>query len=340
MHQHFVRLGAALLVAPLLTTAASAQIVAKDSFLIGTNEGDVQNYENNVTIRNKEPDEPIGFVSTSIWGGNSSNFLSTSASLGDNPGGKVQTLGVARPDPFGSDLTRYLVRNLEPTNSSTFYMGSLINRGSGLGVGEAPAAVNPDGWVVTGFMNSGSENLKLEGPQAGAGNLFGLTWGFGGNATADGYDIIVRHRWNPAGTGAVGSDIVVADTLLLPNAAANTTYAVLLKFELNANSPDAGRGNDGVTYWVGDLSSFDPSSEASAAATALATGSFASYGFNTSADLTRAVFAQHKYEAGSAFFDEITLAADFASVAAIVPEPASLGLLVLGGLGLLRRRGR
>ncbi len=90
---------------------------------------------------------------------------------------------------------------------------------------------------------------------------------------------------------------------------------MVLKFELNQNSPDANRGNDAVTYWVGgDQTGFDVSSELTATATAEATGTLASFGFNTSTDLTRILLAQRGYEAPSAFFDEARLGLDFASV--------------------------
>lgn len=335
-------LAAALLVGGT-ASFASADLVAQDSFLIGNDEGSAENYEHGVSIRSKEPNEPVGFQDDIIWGGNSSNFLSTSGSLGAGTGGKVEVIGVARPDPAGSDLTRFLVRNLENTSSSTFYMGSLLNRGSGLGNDDAAAPIHSDSFALTGFINGGSTAERLQNV-AGSGNLFGLTWGFSGNNAEDGYDIVLRDRHNPSGTGAVGSDIMVANRTLLADADANTTYVALFKFELNDNSPDRGTGNDGVTYWIGTPDTLDASSEGAATASALATGTLASYGFNTADDFNsnagRGMFAQYKYEAENALFDELTLSTDFASIGAIVPEPASAGLLLGAGALLLGRRRR
>ncbi len=76
------------------------------------------------------------------WAGNTSNFLADAGNrlthdavgYNDGSGGMAKAVGVAN-DTF---LTRYRNRNLLPTNSETFYMSGLINRGSG---GDAPSLI-------------------------------------------------------------------------------------------------------------------------------------------------------------------------------------------------------
>ena len=332
MHRLFAPVLGVGVVLVMAQASAAQALSLYDPYPLGSNPPASGEYVEG-SIRTQGP-AINGYAAGSVWGGNSSNFLVTSGSLSGGTGGKVQILGVTRPDPAGSDLTRYVVRNLASNSSSVYYMGGLVNRGSGQGSGEQLAAVNAGSFALTGFMNEGQENVKLQGTGGGAGNMFGLTWGFGGNAQGN-YDLILRHRRRETDGSA---NIQPFNDVLLANAAAETSYRVVLKFELNANAPNGTRGNDGVTYWIGATDgSFDVSSESAATASALASGRLDSFGFNTASDLTRAVFAQYQYEATSAYFDENAIGATFASV---VPEPASLGLLGLAGLALIRRRSR
>ncbi len=308
---------AALVVAGLVAPWAAAQdenLLVRDPFLVG-DDPDQGQYEAGA-LRAQGPQGILGERDETVWGGNTSNFLVQEDSLsidaagyGASTGGRVDAIGVAGD----TELTRWVVRGLEPPTSEIFYMSALINRGSGLGVDEEPAPVNPGSYVLTGFTNPMINGALLDDPAGGDGNMFGLTWGFGGN-DAGGYDVIVRHRRRTE----VGSndDIRPHNDVLLADAAADQTYLVVLKFEFNnVENLTESFGNDTVTYWVGgDGTGFDVSSEQQATATAEATGTLTNFGFNTDNDLRHALFAQRAYEAEDARFDELRLGTTFESV--------------------------
>jgi hypothetical protein len=319
---------------------ARGEAFLQESFRIGPDPAAGQ-YETG-GLRNQGP-AVDGYSPGTVWGGNSGNFLVTEGPLSSNAsgyvnpgGGRIELIGVTRPDPAGQDLTRFVNRGLADTTSPVLYMGGLVNRGSGLGAQDQPAVVNPGSFALMGFTNAITTGGLLQGTAGGEGNMFGLTWGFAGNNAGD-YDLVIRHRRREV----VGTNDVIQpfNDVLISNAAADTTYLVLLKFELN-NIADTSAtfGNDTITYWVGSNDGgFNASTEALASATALAHGTLSSFGFNTASDVQRVLFAQYLYEAQNAFFDAPRIGTSWESI--VVPEPgAAMMLLGLGALMIRRRR--
>ncbi len=70
-----------------------------------------------------------------------------------------------------------------------------------------------------GFTNAITNGTLLDDPNGPDGNMFGLTWGFGGNDFGDGYDLVLRHRVND------GIAIGPLNEVLLADATANTNLS-------------------------------------------------------------------------------------------------------------------
>ncbi|TWT93426.1 hypothetical protein Pla108_39200 [Botrimarina colliarenosi] len=226
----------------------------------------------------------------------------------DDSTGKVSLAPIAAGG-FGVTF-RAGERGLDPyTPSDTYYMSALLNPGGAFGAGargEAMVGFTNGSWTADGFNNVNTS----------AGNPFGLMFGFHGEQSAsnpaatDQVDLVVRAR-----QGDVNDPILVDNVLLSGTSESpldSTTYLLMLRVDVNVD----GGAFDKVTYWV------DPANvatEQSATNSAVATGSFDTLAFNTTADITRLRTVFNQWETRSFFFDEVRLAGDFESLRGEVP---------------------
>ncbi|MEM1097263.1 MAG: PEP-CTERM sorting domain-containing protein [Planctomycetota bacterium] len=301
----------------MLSGAASAQLLAWDTFYDGTADpADPQfgAYAGGALL-GQAPLTP-GFVTdTPVWRGDlgpnvtpTSNWQADILTL-DNPSidyeldGKAKFLG-AVPD----GRMRYVERSLDPailtandTPIDQYYFSGLVNAGSS---GKKP------GYALMGFGNAvGDGRLNNE---SGSGNFFGALFGFAGNGDSpgeelSGFDLVVRARQN---TGTSGAPVFeVANQTILANAAANTTFHVVLEVNVNDNGTE-----DTINYWI------NPESSSEAPAGSLATFSMNAPNEN---NFTRALLTGFEW-GGSAFFDELRLGLDFESVTGLSADVGGL----------------
>jgi hypothetical protein len=296
---------------------AQAAVIAADSYPIGANPA-AGEYVINTSLGNA----PAGLVTTGFvtgpysGGSGTSNFITTDTGLANSVAqataatGKVNWISA----PIDANV-RSRARNLtQPVASSdTYWISHLVNRG------DIPQA-GGNGFVLTGFGNATV-------PAAGAtsGTLAGLFVGFAQDGVAGNFgNLVIRHRAAASNTSA--------DIKVLDGATTNTfgtTYHVVMKLDVNVG----GGSGDQLTWW---LNPADGSSEAALNATSAATGTAASFALAVPGDFVRLNYTAFQWN-GSAFFDEPRLASSLAGLA-LVPEPASLSLLALGGMAMLRRR--
>ena len=146
---------------------------------------------------------------------------------------------------------------------------------------------------------------------------------------------------NPSSFAATGPNIAQHNFLGATNDAAGTTYDVLFTY-------DAGSGN--ASYYVDGVLSADPSATFSIAGFDLSTKN-AQIGINGNGPFLNdpslngttdefRIFNNSVTAAQAATLNSLGANASTAAINAAVPEPVSLGLLGLGGLGLLTRRRR
>lgn len=197
------------------------------------------------------------------------------------------------------------------TPADTYYMsmfvnsGGLLNDGSGTKEHVLVGLTNP-GWDEAGVTNDPGATL----------NPFGLMVGFHGEnadsnpAAAGQVDLVIRARQNDI------SNPILTDTVLVAGTSeadiSNITFHVMMKLEINV---DEG-ATDRVTYWV------DPSnvaSEATATASAAATGVIDTLAMNTTSDIDRLRVVISSWENRRFFFDEVRLAYDFESLRGELP---------------------
>ena len=283
-----------------LALPAGAQLLAADSFLTSDTVADpaLGEYSGGPFI-NTGP-TIAGF--TGQWGGPdnpgvirpSSNFSVTTGGLSADAvtyedGGKVNFgIGTGFEPRYLSRSLDSSIRDTANTPISTYYMSGLINPGS--------VQADKTGYGLMGFTNDVSDG-RFTGETTPT-NAFGALWGVDGKGE-EGFDLIVRSRQN---TGTSGSPVFeVADTVILPDAAANVTFNVVLRVDVNVDGGSA----DTITWWI------DPDSEAAAPG-----GSFESFSMNSPSEdnFDRATLVATDF-GNTVFFDELRMGLSFADVA-------------------------
>lgn len=122
----------------------------------------------------------------------------------------------------------------------------------------------------------------------------------------------------------------VQDTVILDGVVTSTfgrDYTVVMRADIKI-------GTDQITWWLNPTNSGND--DAGLTASALASGSFSSFAFQSAADLQRLNYAARDWN-GNVFFDEPRLAT---SVASLVPEPNSVASVEIALLGsaIFRKR--
>ena len=308
---------AAVLTVTGLAATASAQLVAADSYVIGSDPtageyvaGPIRSSSQPSNLTN------TGFANGGYGGGTgTAQFQVTAGDLGgvntDSRGDKV-IYGSAPLDNAVRSNARSLVG---VPDVSTYYISYNVNRG------DNPTA-GGNGFALTGFGNA---IVPVRG--ATSGNLEGLFVGFAEDGTAGNFgNLVLRARTTSTQT---------AEDVVLVNGATTstfgTTYTVVLKVEANVGGGSA----DQVTYY---LDPTDFSSDAALASSSSLSSTISTFAIGAGGG--DAAFARLNYVAqnwdGNVFFDEPRLALSPQSL--VIPEPTTLALAGLGGLTLLRRR--
>ena len=328
----------ALAASALLAGAANAQLIAGDSYQIGSNLSAGQ-YPDGTALSNSgvlgaaggtgNVLQTPGFLNGRYGGGSgTAQFAATSGGLAYAPfndtsagSGKV-TFAPPSLDNVYRSTARTLSPSLTGSPITTFYESALVNRGA------VSTTTTGRDFVLAGFGNA-SSNISV-----GTAGVTGLFFGF----TGDAGNLAIRYRDN-SNNGAG----VITETQLLNGAPTvdNATYALVFKIEQNY----VGGTADRLTYWVNPT---DPSSDTTLTATSLSTGVITNDNILSSpGDFIRLNYVAHNYDS-SAFFDEVNLGGNTpASVtpniqAGVVPEAGTISLLLTGGIALagivVRRR--
>lgn len=302
-----------LLCLALSATSAEAQVIARDSYLIGTTPASGQ-YTAATALRL----QPAGLVNTGFANGpysggtGTSQFSATTSGLSYSPLGATSA-GSGKVSYAAAPLDNTLrsnARNLSPavSSQSTYWMSVLVNRGAITSTG-----LN---YAMTGFGNAVAPTTV-----GAATTTTGLYVGFSG----DSGNLAMRYR-NTSG--------VLAESVLLATSA-NTTYAIVARIAVNTSGI-----TDNVTWWVNPT---DFTSTTTLTSTALATNSFSGNLLSAGTDFVRLNYLSYNWNS-SAFFDEVTLGTTLASLGGAsftaAPEPGTLvlGLMGIGAMWMRRRR--
>lgn len=311
----------------LLTSVAHAQLIASDSYAIGSNLAAGQ-YPANTALSNATILGTAGvsglttpgfLVGRYGAGSGTAQFSATSSGLSYAPLGADGTLtGKVTYAATGLDNTiRSTARNLSPAApaGSTYWMSMLLNRGAvGAGTGR--------NYVMAGF--GGTANPTLASELAGQLTGPGLFVGYSGNEG----NLALRYRDN-GGTAAWQETVLASGA---GTALDNVTNAVVIKVQLNTAGV-----TDSVSWWLNPI---DFTSETTLTSSSANTGTIANANaFSSSADLVRLNYSSRNWN-GSAFFDELRLSQDLNGLGGlgVIPEPGTLALLGVGALPLLLRR--
>ncbi|MCA9252105.1 MAG: PEP-CTERM sorting domain-containing protein [Phycisphaerales bacterium] len=287
-----------------LAGAAHATLIAADSYL----DSGPGSYTAG-GLNGQNPSISPGWTAGNAWSVGSANLQADSGTLTngalDHPtGGKGKYIASS------VDFYRAGHHKIDSyTPSDTYYMSFLVNPGgSFLSTGSREHA-------VVGFSNFFAGKNEFENTGA-ASEVYGLFTGFTEGAPGEA-DLIMRAR-NGAGD--------LEDTLLV-SSVDNRTMHVMFRLDVNVG----GGSVDEVTYWINPS---DISSEAQATATAEATGMVNTFAMDQNNRIDRAYALTNDW-ARTFFWDETRLGTTFGDV---VPEPATLGFIALGGIAVLRRR--
>ncbi|MEM8875013.1 MAG: PEP-CTERM sorting domain-containing protein [Planctomycetota bacterium] len=292
----------AAVAATAMTVPAFGQLIANDPFLSGDSAG-AGEYSVGVDVRG-EGAAALGWVGLS---------------------GQPDGFGVAYATPTGSLGTSNFQGNAlgEDSAAVDYETGGRLQW---IGVGNFPGdrtitrQLNPIPSSPTYFMSIMVNRLNWAGTPADNTFVVGGFTDANNNGLLVGYDdvlndgtpeLVFRSTNDPSGTS----------TILLPDAPSSDNQLVIVGLTINT------AGNDELSIFV------DPADISAGPSLTVSS-------INVTDSLTP--FTQSLFsspgQSGVVFFDELRLATDFASVAGVIPEPASIGLLGVAGLGLLRRR--
>jgi hypothetical protein len=294
----------------LTGSAARGALLAADSYKIGPDPTVGEYVAGNAAVQPANLTN-LGFSNGGYTGGTTtSNFAIVAGGL-DAPGVGFEAGDTLRYVGTGRDgISRRRARNTPGlASSATYYLSHLVSRDS--------IATENAGYALTGFGNTISPDLTSTG------TLAGVFVGFAGSSTLGNFGNLVLRSRNTTST------TINADTILVESTAANTTYHVVIRLDVNV----AG-GQDQVTYWVNPS---DVTSEATMTASSVATGTYSSFALQGSTDFVRLNGAATNWDA-NVHFDEPRLGTDLASVVGPpVPEPAGLACLALCAMACTRR---
>jgi hypothetical protein len=316
--QQSFQLLASMVVACAMTASAQASLLGTDSYVIGADPTAGQ-YVANTAIRSQPAAlTNLGFVAGPYASGTgTSQFSATASGLNYAPLGEdSSSSGKVNYNAAGLDgAIRTNARNLSGvTPSSTYWISHLVNRGN------IPQGAGT-GYALTGFGNAIA-------PQSGAttGFLEGAYVGFDQDPTNPNNfgNLIIRSRRSAAQTAE--------DEVLIDGAAASTfgtTYAVVMKAEV-----DVIGGQDRISWW---LNPTNFSNEATLTSSSLSSGSFLNFAYPADRVLDRLNYSAQNWN-GNVFFDGVRLSSTLDGLGGTVPEPSSIALVVLAGLGLVAGR--
>ena len=303
-------------------------LVASDQYLIGPG-----SYSAGSPLKSEPSVGPsggaTGFASGSTYnnGSGSVNWLVNSGGINPNDSPNAGNISF---DGYTSDNgIRSGARALNTFAApSTLWFGITVSQDGT----STPFANN--GYALAGFGNSTPPTLgatTTTGMSSGvSANLFGLFFGFahepGDPTNSPNSDLVIRYRNS---TGATAGD-----TVLMSNAAANTSYTIIAEVQVNASG-----AADLLTYWVNptnasSIAALDNTSMLNNDGSPVTTYGFQGNGATT--DLTRLNYSAQNWggDSLSAQFGDPTLGTTLADVAPlVVPEPRSFILLALGMAG-------
>lgn len=299
-----------------LAVPSQAGLIGADSYVIGT-DPTAGEYET-ITLKDQPSNlTNLGFVDGPYSSGTgTSQFAATDTGLNYAPLGESSaTSGKVNYSAAALDnIYRANARNSSGlSGSSTYWITHLVNRG---GIPESGG----NGYVLSGIGNFVAPDLG-----ATSGTLEGAFVGFRQDETRpDSFgDLVIRSRVDPANTSA--------DEVLIDGSVTSTfgnTYAVVMKAEINV----AG-GQDRISWWL------DPTiflNESTLTSSSAASGSFLNYAYG-STTLGRLNYSSRNWN-GNAFFDGVKVSTTLEGLGGEIPEPSTVVMVTLAGLGLVATR--
>ena len=305
---------------------ALAGVLVGESYVVQTPNGFTLGQLTNAGQPNGTPPSSVGFTGAYSSGAASTSTInvipaglnSTATGYSGATGGAVQ-LNVSN-NSVGSASTpdsRVTTRGLSYTSGSTYYYSALIQSAS-------TTALNAAEGAYVEFSNNSPTNYN---DPLGASGDRGFLVGLNGDGTHN--SIVVK---TTDGT----NNSLVGHTVLSSLAANNQLNLVILKVDVNANGT-----TDNFTVYVNPT---NVSTEALAASTAAnaANETFTADALTNNGDITRLGYELFNNGATgpNVVADEPRIGTSFADVVSGVPEPTSMGVVVMAGLTLLARRRR